>query len=78
MKIYIFKSDASEGLRAFAADEGGTKLPSQFAPWRSDGLIEVSARPPHGFSRFKIESALKLNGFQLWRLKQPTASDVAS
>jgi hypothetical protein len=71
MRIYIFKSEASEGLCAFATNEDGSKLPPQFAPWRLEGVIEPSAQPPHNFSRGKIESAIKLSGFQLWRLKQP-------
>jgi len=48
-------------------------LPSQFAPWHPDGIIEVGMALPHNFSRFKIESAIKLNGYQLWRLKRQVA-----
>jgi hypothetical protein len=73
MKIYVFKSEVSEGLCAFAADEDGGNLPSQFAPWRADGIIEPSAQPPHNLSRIRIEGAIKLSGFQLWRLKRTTA-----
>jgi hypothetical protein len=71
MRIYIFKSKASAALYAFAGDVEGTTLPAQFAPWRPDGTIEAGGSPPHNFSRFKIESAIKLHGFQLWRMKQP-------
>jgi hypothetical protein len=75
MRIYVFKSEANEGLCAFAGDAEGNKLPAQFAPWQSEGVIEVSGTPPHNFSRIKIESAIRLNGFQLWRIKQPVAAD---
>lgn len=74
MQIYIFRSEESEGLCAFAGNEDGSKLPRQFGPWRLEGLIEASAQPPHNLSRSKIESAIKLSGFQLWRLKQPAAA----
>lgn len=76
MRIYIFKSEASEGLRAFAADKDGGRLPSQFAPWHSEGVIEASARPPHNLSRIRIEGALRRSGFQLWRMKQPAAGSA--
>ena len=69
MRLYIFRSDV-DGLSAFAADPAGVRLPSQFQPWTADGFIESGAPPPHNLSRFKIESALKLVGFQLWRIKE--------
>lgn len=68
MRFYIFTSEASS-LSAFCADADGSKLPEQFAPWTPAGFIENGAQPPHDFSRFKIEAALKLEGFQLWRVK---------
>jgi hypothetical protein len=73
MRIYVFKSETSEGLCAFAADEEGSKLPTQFAPWHPEGVIEAAARPPHNLSRIRIEGAIRLSGFQLWRMKQPAA-----
>lgn len=75
MRIYVFKSEANDGLCAFVGDADGNKLPAQFAPWHSEGVIETSGTPPHNFSRIKIESAIRLNGFQLWRIKQPGAAD---
>ena len=69
MRLYIFKSDVN-GLCAFAADAKGSKLPAQFQPWSPDGFVESGFQPPHNFSRFKIEAALKLTGFQLWRMKE--------
>lgn len=75
MRIYIFRSEAAE-LRAFAADEAGTALPQGFAPWRCIGLVEANEPPPHNFSRMKIESAVKVQGFQLWRTMHPV--EIAS
>ena len=76
MKLYVFKSEISEDLRAFAANKDGSDLPSQFAPWLPNGSIAATAQPPYGLSRFRIESAIKLKGFQLWRLKRPAADDA--
>ena len=72
MRIYVFKSEADE-FSAFAGDASGSELPSQFGPWQSSGAIETGAAPPHNFSRYKIESAIKLRGYQLWRLKPEVA-----
>lgn len=71
MRLYIFRSDV-DGLSAFTADPDGQRLPAQFKPWIADGFVESGAQPPHNFSRFKIEDALKHVGFQLWRLKEKT------
>jgi len=70
MRIYIFKSEANDALYAFAGDVDGSKLPTTFAPWQPEGAVEAGVPPPHNLSRFRIESAIKLNGFQLWRMKQ--------
>jgi len=72
VKIYVFKSETDE-LSAFAGDPSGSELPGQFAPCRPDGAIDTGAAPPHEFSRYKIESAIKLRGYQLWRLKGEVA-----
>ena len=69
MRFYIFRSEV-QGLSAFTADAEGGRLPTQFQPWTPDGFVESGAQPPHNFSRIKIESALKLVGFQLWRVKE--------
>lgn len=69
MRLCMFTCEASN-LSAFCADAEGSKLPVQFAPWTPVGFVENGAQPPHSFSRFKIEAALKLAGFQLWRVKQ--------
>ena len=69
MRLYMFKSPIN-GLCAFSADADGDRLPPQFKPWTADGVVEHTQAPPHNFSRIKIESALRLFGFQLWRLKE--------
>jgi hypothetical protein len=69
MRLYMFTSE-DNGLSAFSGDAEGSKLPAQFAPWEPAGFVENGAQPPHNFSRFKIEAALKLVGFQLWRIKE--------
>ena len=69
MRLYMFTSEVND-LSAFSGDAEGTKLPAQFAPWEPAGFVENGAQPPHNFSRFKIEAALKLVGFQLWRVKE--------
>jgi hypothetical protein len=65
----MFKAE-DHGLNAFVGDAEGSKLPEQFAPWVADGFVEEGRSPPHNFSRYTIESAVKLEGFQLWRLKK--------
>ena len=72
MRIFLFKSDASSGLRAFAGDPAGSTLPRQHGPWHATGVIREDKDPPHRFSRATIEKSIDEAGFQLWRLK-PTA-----
>jgi hypothetical protein len=69
MKFYIFKSDATQGLRAFSGDQGGQNLPEQFRPWHAIGVVRPDAAPPHNFKRDAIETAIAGGGYQLWRLK---------
>lgn len=69
MRFYIFKSEATKDLRAFAGDVSGTKLPEKHAPWTATGVVPAEARPPHNLSRETIEEAIESEGFQLWRLK---------
>ena len=69
MKLYIFKSEVNNDLRAFAGDLMGSKLPEQFRPWHAIGVVGPENAPPHNFSREKIEEAIGACGFQLWRVK---------
>jgi len=76
MQLYMFKSQGDD-LHAFAGDADASKLPSRFAPWQADGVVKDGAPPPHSFSRFRIENAIKMNGYQLWRLKPQVAPDTS-
>lgn len=69
MRIYIFMSQTAENISAFGGDADGNSLPAQLGPWRFSGVIETSESPPHNLSRIRIESAIRLHGYQLWRLK---------
>jgi len=70
MRIYIFSSDASPGLRAFGGDLVGSQLPTRFKPWHATGTIAPSQNPPYNFPRHAIEAAIRDKGFQLWRLSK--------
>lgn len=69
MRLFIFASNANTGLRAFAGDAAGRKLPDQFSPWRQIGAVRPESAPPYNLSRDTIEMAINTHGFQLWRLK---------
>jgi hypothetical protein len=75
MRLYIFKSDAKNELRAFAADVTGSKLPDQFRPWHAIGVVGPDKDPPHRLSRQEIERAIDAQGFQLWRMKSKQEKD---
>jgi hypothetical protein len=70
MRIFIFKSEASPDLRAFGSEMDGSRLPKQFSPWRAVGAIAPDQNPPHNLSRDVIETAIKAQGFQLWRMSK--------
>jgi hypothetical protein len=69
MRFYIFKSETRKALRAFAGDQGGTKLPGHHGPWTATGVVAAEKAPPHNFSREAIEEAIEGEGFQLWRMR---------
>jgi hypothetical protein len=73
MQIYMFTSEASPTLHAFAGDSSGSKLPENHGPWGAAGTLRSDEHPPHRFSRAKIEQAIKIIGFQLWRMKPTIA-----
>lgn len=74
MRIYVFKSDTTDRLRAFAGDPDVNKLPRQHGPWTATGTISPDNAPPYNFSRDAIEKAINAEGFQLWRLREKTWS----
>ncbi len=74
MRIYVFKSESRSGLRAFASDLIGSRLPSKHGPWHATGVIGPDKNPPHNLPREAIERAIEDAGFQLWRMvKKPEA-----
>jgi hypothetical protein len=77
MQIYMFTSQSTANLRAFAGDAAGSKLPPRHGPWNADGTIRSGEHPPHRFSRAKIEQAIKFDGFQLWRMKPEDTKPAA-
>ncbi|MGA7490267.1 MAG: hypothetical protein WBW74_25370 [Xanthobacteraceae bacterium] len=78
MRIYIFKSEAKSGLRAFAGDLKGMKLPDQFRPWHAIGVVAPDRDPPHKLPREEIERAIDAQGFQLWRMKPQAKTQAKS
>jgi hypothetical protein len=74
MRFFIFKSEASPDLRAFGGDLTGSQLPKQFSPWRAIGAVAPDRDPPHNLSRDAIETAIKDQGFQLWRMSKKDKS----
>jgi len=73
MQIYMFTSEANPDLHAFAGDSAGSQLPESHGPWGAAGSLASDQHPPHRFSRARIEQAIKIIGFQLWRLKPISA-----
>jgi hypothetical protein len=69
MYIYIFRSDVTKELRAFAGDAAGSRLPNQFGPWHAVGVVRPDKAPPCNLPRDAIQKAIEINGFQLWRMK---------
>jgi hypothetical protein len=70
MRIFIFKSEVRPDLRAFSGDLAGGQLPKQFGPWHAIGAVAPDRDPPHELSRDVIETAVKTQGFQLWRMSK--------
>jgi hypothetical protein len=69
MRIYVFKSETTAWLRAFAGDPDVNKLPGQHGPWTATGTISPDSAPPYNLPRDAIEEAINAEGFQLWRLR---------
>jgi hypothetical protein len=70
MRLFIFKSEPRPDLRAFGDDLVGSRLPRQFKPWHAIGAVAPDRDPPHELSRDVIETAIKTQGFQLWRMSK--------
>jgi hypothetical protein len=69
MRLFMFESEKTTELRAFAGDSSGSKLPAQHGPWLATGIVRPDRDPPHRLSRDAIEKAITAKGFQLWRIK---------
>jgi hypothetical protein len=69
MRIYAFKSESTDRLRAFAGDADVHKLPRRHGPWIATGIISPDKASPYNLSRDAIEKAINADGFQLWRLR---------
>jgi len=74
MRIFIFKSAAKSGLRAFAGEAGGQKLPTKLGPWHAVGVIREDKVPPFNVSRDVIEKAIAGVGVQLFQVKPKAAA----
>jgi hypothetical protein len=72
MRIYMFKSESTDRLCAFAGAPDAAKLPQQHGPWTATGTVGPDSAPPHKLSRTAIEKAISSEGFQLWRLIEKT------
>ena len=55
MRLYIFKSETTKELRAFADEPNGSKLPEKHRPWTIVGVVGAGKAPPHNLSRATIE-----------------------
>src|SRR5262249_52393279 len=73
LDLFMFKSQAREGLHAFTGDRAGAQLPVRFRPWQTQGMIDRSHAPPHTLSRSAIEQSIREVGFQLWRIRRRSA-----
>jgi hypothetical protein len=74
MRIFVFKSQSNNTLRAFCNELDGAQLPKKFGPWMAAGTIAPGKDLPHGFSRDTVEQAITELGFQIWRLKAKQAA----
>ncbi|RAI35537.1 hypothetical protein [Rhodoplanes serenus] len=71
MRLFMFESETTRDLKAFAGDSVGSKLPARLGPWQATGVVRPDRAPPHRLSRVAIEKAIAAQGFQLWRIKTP-------
>lgn len=70
MRIFVFRSETRDNLRAFAGDMVGTRLPAKFGPWRLTNTVPRGGSLPHDVSRSNVERAIMREGFQLFRFKE--------
>jgi hypothetical protein len=70
MRLFMFKSEGTRGLHAFARDPGGQELPARHGPWTAVGVVREDKDPPYRMSRGLIEKSFADQGFQLYKVKQ--------
>jgi hypothetical protein len=70
MRLFMFKSEGTRSLHAFAPDPGGEQLPARHGPWTAVGVVREDKDPPHRMSRSVIEKSIADQGFQLYRMKK--------
>lgn len=78
MRLFMFESETTSDLRAFAGDSSGSKLPERLGPWHSTGVVRPDRDPPHKLPRAAIEKAIAAAGYQLFRMKPSEASTAKS
>ena len=77
MRVFMFVSQAKDGLHAFAGDESGSKLPAKYGPWDFVATIDSYQRFPFGFPRKAVEEEIASRGYQLWRMKPESMAKKA-
>jgi hypothetical protein len=70
MRLFMFKSEGTRGLHAFARDPGGQKLPARHGPWTAVGVVREDKDPPYRMSRVVIEKSFADQGFQLYKVNK--------
>jgi hypothetical protein len=70
MRLFMFKSESNRGLRAFAPDPAGEKLPTRHGPWTAVGVVREDKDPPFRMKRDVIEKAVSDQGFQFYKMKK--------
>lgn len=70
MRLFMFKSENKRGLRAFAADPGGEKLPTRHGQWTVVGVVRKDSEPSYSMKRKFIEKSISDQDFQLYKLKR--------
>jgi hypothetical protein len=63
VRLFIFESNATTGLQAFAGDVAGRNLPDQFSPWGQIGAVASGNAPPYNLSRDTFEKAISALAF---------------
>ena len=63
---YVFESGSAPGLRGFADDASGAKLPSEDGPWVLAQRIAPDDEWSLGISRAVVATGIMENGFYLW------------